>query len=147
MGIEIGKLAVRRSIVIEAEAARVWKEFESLEAMQRWFGTGHRLLEYEPRVGGNVLLDCGSEQEPRLFGGTITVFDAERELTWDNDWIGPDVVSIPSMITLRLTKLEFGTLVELFDHGFSLDRTGARSCAPGSEAPLPVRRSRPLCPR
>ena len=87
--IEIGKLAVRRSIVIEAEPTRVWKEFETLETMQRWFGTGHRLLEYEPRIGGKVLLDCGSEARPRLFGGPITVFEPGREVTWDNDWLSP----------------------------------------------------------
>ena len=33
MGAEIGTLSVRRSILIDAEPERVWKEFESFERM------------------------------------------------------------------------------------------------------------------
>lgn len=121
MGTEIGHLAVRRSIHIAANPERIWRHFESFEAMKSWFGTGHRLLEYEPRVGGSVLLECDLESGPARFGGTITVFDPGRELTWDNDWIPADAPA-PSMITLRLTPVEGGTLVELFHHGF--DRLG-----------------------
>lgn len=52
MGTNIGPLAVRRSIWIAATPERVWHEFESFERMQAWFGTGHSLTAYEPRLGG-----------------------------------------------------------------------------------------------
>ena len=57
MGTEIGRLAVRRSILIKAPPERIWREFESFERMKAWFGTGHTLLKYEPRVGGWVELE------------------------------------------------------------------------------------------
>ena len=117
MGVEIGLLAVRRSIFIGAEPERIWKEFETFEAMRSWFGTGHTLLEYEPRVGGKVRLDCGTEDAPRYFGGTIIVFAPGREVSWDNDWI-PSDAPVPNMITIRLTKVSGGTVVELFHHAF-----------------------------
>ena len=117
MAAKVGLLAVRRSIFIEAPAESIWQEFETFEAMRRWFGTGHRLLEYEPRVGGRVLLECDLESGPRRFGGTITVFESGREVTWDNDWIDSGA-PVPNMITLRLTPHGSGTVVELFHHAF-----------------------------
>ncbi len=117
MGIKIGLLAVRRSIFVAADPDRVWKELESFEAMKRWFGTGHRLLEYEPKVGGSVLLECDVEGVARRFGGAIVVFEPGREVTWDNDWI-PSSAPAPNMITLRLNPVSRGTVVELFHHGF-----------------------------
>ena len=103
MGTEIGQLAVRRSILIDAAPERVWKEFETLERMQAWFGTGHRLLEYEPRVGGSVLLEVDIEGRPMRFGGQVTVFDPPRELTFEDDWIPSQGWAAPSLITIRLT--------------------------------------------
>ena len=47
MATEIGPLAVRRSIWIDAPPERVWHEFEDFERMRRWFGTGHTLIRYE----------------------------------------------------------------------------------------------------
>ena len=117
MGAEIGLLAVRRSIFIAADADRIWKEFESFEAMRRWFGTGQTLLEFEPRVGGRVRLECDVGGEMRQFGGTVTVFEPGREVSWDNDWI-PSGAPVPNMITLRLTPAAGGTVVELFHHAF-----------------------------
>ena len=49
MGTEIGPFAVRRSIWIDAPPENVWQEFETFERMADWFGSGHELLEYEPR--------------------------------------------------------------------------------------------------
>ena len=59
-GTEIGPLAVRRSIWIDASPSRVWEEFEDLERMRRWFGTGHTLVRYEPTVGAEVETDAGA---------------------------------------------------------------------------------------
>jgi uncharacterized protein YndB with AHSA1/START domain len=122
METEIGPLAVRRSIWIKASPQRVWEEFESLERMRAWFGTGHELTKYEPRVGGIVETDAGDyEGERLLFGGRIIVFDPPHEVTWENDWHGHGWQA-PSLMTFRLTEAADGTVVELFHHGF--ERTG-----------------------
>jgi len=118
MGTEIGPLAVRRSIWINATPERVWQELESFERMKLWFGTGHTLVKYEPRVGGMVETDAGElEGEALRFGGQVTVFDPPRELTFENDWFGHGWAA-PSLITIRLTPALGGTVVELFHHGF-----------------------------
>lgn len=123
MGVEIGILAVRRSILIDAPPERVWQEFETYERMSAWFGTGHRLLQYEPRIGGAVLLEVDIDGVAKRFGGTIIVFEPEREVTWDNDWISNEGWEQPTQITLRLTPALGGTLVELFHH--AIERVGA----------------------
>ena len=48
MGIAISQLYVRRSIFINASPERVWEEFDSLNRLAAWFGTGHRLERFEP---------------------------------------------------------------------------------------------------
>jgi uncharacterized protein YndB with AHSA1/START domain len=122
MGTEIGTLAIRRSIHINAPPERVWQELESLERMRAWFGTGHTLTKYEPRVGGMVETDAGEWNGERLvFGGPITVFDPPREVTWEGDWYGHGWEA-PALMTIRLTPALGGTLVELFSHAF--ERTG-----------------------
>jgi uncharacterized protein YndB with AHSA1/START domain len=126
MGIQIGLLAVRRSVLIKAPVERVWREFESLERMQAWFGhpweaggrRGHTLLEYEPRLGGNVKLSITFDGEPRYFGGRIVVFEPARELTFEDAWIPDEDRTGPTYITIRLTPALGGTLVELFHHAF-----------------------------
>ena len=125
MGTQIGPLAVRRSIWIDAKPERVWQEFESLERMQAWYGTGHKLTKYEPRVGGIVETDAGQSNEGGerlLFGGKIIVFDPPRELTFEDDWYGHGWTA-PPLFTFRLTEAAGGTVVELFHHAF--ERTGA----------------------
>ena len=118
MATEIGPLAVRRSIWIDASPARVWNEFEDLDRMRRWFGTGHTLVRYEPRVGAEVETDAGeADGERACFVGRVTVFDAPHELTFEQDWVGHGWKA-PPLVTLRLTPVEGGTLVELFHHGF-----------------------------
>jgi uncharacterized protein YndB with AHSA1/START domain len=118
MATEIGPLCVRRSIWIDAVAERVWEEFGSLERMQRWFGTGHSLVRYEPRVGADVETDAGQLDGDALrFVGRVVVFDPPRELTFEQDWIGHGWKAAP-LVTIRLTPLDGGTLVELFHHGF-----------------------------
>ena len=120
MATEIGPLAVRRSIWIDASPSRVWEEFADLEHMRRWFGTGHELVRYELRVGAEVVTDAGElDGEPLRFAGRVLVVDPPRELTFEQDWIGHGWKA-PPLITLRLTPLDEGTLVELFHHGFEV---------------------------
>jgi len=125
MATEMTTLAVRRSTWIKAPPERVWQEFESFERMRKWFGTGHELKKYEPKPGGQVEMYAGlaSEEHPweLRFGGQIIVFDAPRELTFENMWFGSDWVA-PSLITFRLTPALGGTVVELLHH--ALERIG-----------------------
>ena len=119
MSTTISALSVRRCILIHAPAERVWQEFGSLERMQRWFGTGHSLVAYEPRVGARVETNAGqhTDGESLRFVGNVTVYDPPRELTFEQDWVGHGW-SVPALVTIRLTPHESGTLVELFHHGF-----------------------------
>ena len=63
MGAQIGALVVRRSIWIDAKPDEVWEEFESLERMRAWYGTGHTLVRYEPFVGGIVETNVGTDTD------------------------------------------------------------------------------------
>ena len=119
MGTQIGPLAVRRSIWINASPERVWREFETLERMRAWFGTGHRLVTYEPCAGGWVELEIDANGDhPTRFGGKVVVFDPPNELTFEDAWI-PDIGwNAPMLLTLRLTPHLGGTHVELFVHQF-----------------------------
>jgi uncharacterized protein YndB with AHSA1/START domain len=130
MATPIGPLHVRRSAWIEAPAERIWQEFESFEKMKAWYGTGHALTRYEPRVGGVVTTDAAGHQpsdSPLIFSGAILVYDPPREITFEQDWIGHDWRK-PALITIRLTPHAGGTVVEIFHHGFE-----ASSNAPGTE--------------
>ena len=118
MATPVGGLSVRRSIWIDAPRERVWEELESFDRMKCWYGTGHTLVSYEPRVGGLVETDAGTDAgEPLRFVGRVTAFDPPNELTFEQDWVGHGWPE-PMLITIRLTALRGGTLVELFHHGF-----------------------------
>jgi uncharacterized protein YndB with AHSA1/START domain len=121
---KIGQLAVRRSILIKAPPERVWQEFGSLERMRLWFGTGHTLLRYEPRVGGEVRLSIEHEGKTLYYGGPVTAFDPPSELSFESIFDpNDDGWDAPTLITLRLTAALGGTIVELFHHG--IERIGA----------------------
>jgi uncharacterized protein YndB with AHSA1/START domain len=114
----IGLLSVRRCIYIPAEPARIWQEFTTFERFSRWFGTGHELVQYEPRLGGTVRLRCQLDGAWREFGGPIVTFEPAAELTFEDQWLEHSSWLQPSLVTLRLTPYLAGTLVELFHHGF-----------------------------
>jgi uncharacterized protein YndB with AHSA1/START domain len=118
-------LTVRRCIHIAAAPERIWREFEDHDRMSRWWGTGHRLVTYEPRVGGTIEMEVDAHGGLQRFGGRITVFEPGRELTWEDNWIGELAWPTTIFSTLRLTPISGGTLVEFIKHGF--DRLGARA--------------------
>ena len=111
-------LTVRRCIRINAAPERVWREFETFDAMSRWWGTGHRLVSYEPRVGGEIEMEVDVDGALQRFGGRILVFDHAQELTFEDNWSGPMAWNVPLFMTLRLTPVAGGTIVELIQHGF-----------------------------
>jgi uncharacterized protein YndB with AHSA1/START domain len=118
MGIAISQLYVRRSIFIDASPERVWEEFDSLNRMAAWFGTGHRLEKYEPYLGGQVELSVEIDGERGAFGGPVVVWEPACEVTFEDNWKGDSAWPVATFMTLRLTPLYQGTHVELFHHGF-----------------------------
>lgn len=123
MGITISHLNVRRSSLIRAQPARVWQEFESFERIAAWFGRGHELHQFEPRLGGSVEMSVEQQGEKRHYGGPIRVWEPEREVTFESNWEGEFAWPVPTFFTFRLTALYDETLVEIFHHGF--ERLGA----------------------
>lgn len=126
---EASPLRVRRSIHVKASPERVWSEFTSFDGMARWWGAmvgdpiagtsqGQSLVEYVPRVGGVAVMEVQLDGARVRYGGAVTVFAPARELTFQNDWMPNRGWEAPTRITLRLTAVLGGTLVELFHYGF-----------------------------
>jgi len=111
---------------MQATPERVWEEFTSFDRFATWFGRGHQLEAYEPKVGGQVQLSVEIDGTRRLFGGPILIFEQARELTFSNNW-ETDGWPVPTLITLRLTPLVDACHVELFHHGF--ERLGSDASA------------------
>ena len=118
MGITISLLNVRRSILILAPPERVWEEFQTFDRFHAWFGRGHELNKYEPKLDGQVVLSVEIDGERRHFGGAVVVFDPAREVTFESNWQAPHSWPVPTFFTIRLTPLYGATLVEIFHHGF-----------------------------
>jgi len=125
MGLTIGVLHVRRSILIQAQPARVWREFETTDRVKRWLNLGHTVHRFEPRLGGQVEMSVAIEGEERYYGGRVLVFEPEREVSFDNQWYPPHAWPVPTFWTIRLTPLYECTQIEIFHHGF--ERLGAEA--------------------
>lgn len=125
MGITVSPLNVRRSILIQASPARVWREFESFEGVSTWFGRGHELHQFEPGLAGGVDMSVEIEGEKRHYGGPIIIWEPEREVTFESNWEGAHAWPVPTFFTFRLTPMYDGTMVEIFHHGF--ERFGANA--------------------
>src|SRR5713101_9146212 len=85
--------------------------------MRRWYGTGHTLIEYEPRVGGAVETAVNIDGTERRSRGPIVTFEPGVELTFEQFWVGSNWEG-PTKVTIRLSSIDGGTLVELFHHGY-----------------------------
>lgn len=123
MGLHIGPLHVRRSILINANPARVWEHFSSFEAICGWLDQGHTLHSFEPKVGGTVELSIEIDGERHYYGGPVLVYDPGQELSFESQWTGSRAWPVPTFWTLRLTPIYDATMVELLHHGF--ERLGA----------------------
>ena len=119
MGATIGSMHVRRSAFVQATPERVWEEFASFERLRQWFGIGHTLHAYEPKLAATVDLSVEIDGTPRHYGGVITVFEPVREVSFDCNWHERSLAwSLPTVWTLRLSASYDGTMVEIFHHGF-----------------------------
>jgi uncharacterized protein YndB with AHSA1/START domain len=124
MTTEIGTLAVRRSVWIDASPERVWEEFQDFDRFAAWFGTVHELTAYEPHVGGRLEWRSGPNE---LWGGEILVYDPPHELTFEDTYL-PRKSPLALLVTIRLSEHLGGTHVEFFVHGFEQlgERAGDR---------------------
>ena len=118
MGLTIGQLNVRRSILIQASPARVWQEFGSFERISGWLNLGHELHTFEPRVGGKVAMSVEIDGKQRHYGGPVLVYEPETEVSFESQWEPPHSWVVPTFWTIRLTPVYDGTMVEIFHHGF-----------------------------
>jgi uncharacterized protein YndB with AHSA1/START domain len=119
MGIAIGLLNVRRSILIQASPERVWREFQSSDRIGAWFGRGHQIHTFEPRLNGCVDMSVELDGVRRHFGGSVVVFEPTREITFESNWHdAPLTWPVPTFFTIRLMALYDATQVEIFHHGF-----------------------------
>ncbi len=118
MGMEISRLYVRRSILIQASPARVWQEIESFKRNKDWLNRGHELHTFEPRIGGQVAMSVEIDGQRRHYGGKVLIYEPEREISFDSQWEPPHSWPVPTFWTIRLTSIYDATLVEIFHHGF-----------------------------
>ena len=133
MGTTISPLNVRRSILIQASCQRVWQEFDSIETVSKWFGVGHQLNQFEPKLGGLVDLSVEINNSRRHFGGQITVWSPGQEVTFENNWAPPHAWPVPTFFTIRLSPIYNSTMVEFFHHGFERLGIGAADALEGYE--------------
>jgi uncharacterized protein YndB with AHSA1/START domain len=119
MGATVGTMHVRRSAFIQATPERVWEEFVSFDRLRQWFGIGHTLHAYDPKLGAEVELSVELDGVRQHYGGPIVVLDTVREVTFECNWHDRSLAwSVPTVWTLRLTPVYDGTMVEILHHGF-----------------------------
>ncbi len=112
---------MRRCTLVRAPNFEVWKHFETEQALQKWFGLGHQVEAYTPGHEGHIQLSVEVQGARRSYGGKILNWQANRELSFDNNWEDVEMAwPVSTQITLRLTQVGDETLVELFHHGFEL---------------------------
>ncbi len=136
----LSPLHIRRSIWINTEPERVWEEFETFERMAAWFGTGHRLVRYEPGPQGVVELEIDGEWKGRRrWGGAIVRWDPPRALTFEDRWM-PDLGwDEPMLVSFRLVPYRHGTVVELLIHNIEAIGDQATETHAGGEGGWSVR--------
>lgn len=121
--------AMRRSIWIEAEPARVWKELETAEAMAGWWETGgasgQQLDRFEPGEGGWFEISGTHADFSYSLGGRILEWDPPRRLVIEWDSLPSGEWANPLIVTLRLTPQLGGTTVEFVMSGFEALGEGA----------------------
>src|SRR5262245_47105248 len=119
MSTTVGTMHVRRSAFVKATPERVWEEFASFERFREWFGIGHTLHGYEPKLGAVVELSVDLNGTRQHYGGPITVFEPAREVSFACNWHDPSLAwDVPTMWTIRLSPAYDGTTVEILHHGF-----------------------------
>ena len=145
MGMAIGPLHVRRSILINAPASRIWEEFASFDKIARWFDLGHQLHTFEPDVGGAVEMSIEGDAGARLhYSGSVLLIEPEREISFATRWHPVAEDPHPTLWTIRLTPMYEGTHVEIFHHGYEQFGAGAADALEGFEGGWDMKHLRAL---
>ena len=79
MGLTIGLLNVRRSILIQASPQRVWQEFESFDQIAAWFGLGPAVV--IGGIGTLVVVAVGWFLFPALREGSTEAIFKDSHVT------------------------------------------------------------------
>ena len=116
------QLAMRRSVWVDADPDRIWKEFETADAMKGWWETGgpsgQRLERFEPGEGGWFeIAGTHGTFEYRL-GGQILEWSPPGRLVMEWDSLPAGEWPAPLTVTLWLTAHLGGTVVEIVQSGF-----------------------------
>jgi uncharacterized protein YndB with AHSA1/START domain len=141
------RLAMRRSIWIQAEPDRIWKEFETPGAMAAWWEAGgggsQKLDRFEPGEGGWFEISgTHADFEYRLGGRILEWLPPGRmAIEWDSlpsgEWPQPMRVDIVLTAHLGGTVVEFvmtgfeelgetaTRLLNSFEHGWDLTELAA----------------------
>ncbi len=90
-----------KDVFFKAPVERVWQAITTPEQMQVWIG--HKVVAFEPRVGGTVHLEG-------LFPGKVAVFEPPYRFGWEWD---PDNGTEPGTEILTLYPEDGGTRLHL----------------------------------
>jgi uncharacterized protein YndB with AHSA1/START domain len=125
-----GALVIRRSIQINAQPERIWREFETFERFAAWWTTSQPdrregVSKYELRIGARVEMPCEWDASPDgsveagscIFAGNVVRIEPARELTFELSVEGAGW-DAPTFVTIRLSPNAYGTLVEILHYGF-----------------------------
>ena len=122
MGLVDAKLAMRRSIWIDADVDRIWKEFETADGMKGWWETGtdsgQRVDRYEPGEGGWFEISGTHGTFDYRLGGRILEWSPPERLVMEWDSLPPGEWAAPLTVTITLTGHLGGTVVEIVQSGF-----------------------------
>lgn len=116
------QLAMRRSVWIEADADRIWKEFETADGMKGWWETethsSQKVDRFEPGEGGWFEISGTHGTFDYRLGGQILEWDPPRQFVMQWDSLPAGEWPAPLTVTVTLTPHLGGTVVELVQSGF-----------------------------
>ena len=122
-------LAMRRSIWIDADPERIWKEFETADGMKGWWETGtpsgQRVDRYEPGEGGWFEIAGTHGTFDYRLGGRILEWNPPERLVMEWDSLPTGEWAAPLVVTISLKGHLGGTVVEIVQSGFEAIGSGA----------------------
>lgn len=122
MGKTATQLAMRRSVWIDADADRIWKEFETADGMKGWWETethsSQRVERFEPGEGGWFEFAGTHGTFDYRLGGRILEWSPPHKLVMEWDSLPTGEWAAPLTVTIALTPHLGGTVVEIVQSGF-----------------------------
>lgn len=107
-------LEIRMTTHVAAPHGRVWRAVSTQEGLRHWLGGD---LDFEPAVGGRVVLRGQHGPNPFVFSGSVLELTAPQRLVFT--WEATDTpFAVSSLLTVELQPEGTGTRVLLMHHGF-----------------------------